>query len=183
MSGTAYRHLSRAASAAARAAGLRAHGAVYSVATAFMLLCMLCAAVLTAVQLAAGEHLPLQRWLELAGAGVGVLLAAPAAFAVRWSERRRADRVDAQRAEALRAAADDITQKRDGLLLLPRTILFLFAVAQQQQQLQLLSLRSRSAFSRAAAAAALAFARARMHAAFVALPRAHTRAFAFRPGC
>lgn len=179
MSRTVRRHLSRAAAAAARAAGLRAHGAVYSVATAFMLLCMLCAAVLTAVQLAAGEHLPLQRWLELAGAGVGVLLAAPAAFAVRWSERRRAARADAQRVEALRAAADDVTHKRDGAVLLPRAILF--AVAQQQQQL--LSLRSRSAFSRAAAAAALAFARARMHAAFVALPRAHTRAFAFRPGC
>ncbi|WP_236640370.1 hypothetical protein [Tepidimonas charontis] len=162
--------------------GLRAHGAVYGVATAFILLCALCAAVLTAAQLAAGEHLPLQRCLELAGAGVGVLLAAPAAFAVRWSERRRAARADAQRAEALRTAADDIT-KRDGAVLLPRAILF--AVAQQQQQLlsQLLSLRSRSAFSRAAAVAALAFARARMHAAFVALPRAHTRAFAFRPGC
>lgn len=175
---TIHRHLSRAASSAARAAGLRAHGALYNVALAFMLLCALCAAVLTAVQLAAGD-LPLQRWLELAGAGVGVLLAAPAAFAVRWRERRRAARADAQRAEALRAAADDITHKRDGAVLLPRAILF--AVAQQQQQL--LSLRSRSAFSRAAAAAALAFARARMHAAFVALPRAHTRAFAFRPGC
>jgi hypothetical protein len=177
MLGNARFQLKRAASAAARAVGLRAHGAVYGVATAFMLLCMLCAAVLTAVQLAAGEHLPLQRWLELAGAGVGVLLAAPAAFAVRWSERRRAARVDAQRAEALRTAADDIT-KRDGVVLLPRSVIV--AVAQQQQQL--LSLRSRSAFSRAAAVAALAFARARMHAAFVALPRAHTRAFAFRPG-
>ena len=179
MSRTVRRHLSRAAAAAARAAGLRAHGAVYGIATAFILLCALCAAVLTAAQLAAGEHLPLQRCLELAGAGVGVLLAAPAAFAVRWSERRRAARADAQRAEALRAAADAITLMRDGAVLLPRAILF--AVAQQQQQL--LSLRSRSAFSRAAAAAALAFARARMHAAFVALPRAHTRAFAFRPGC
>lgn len=178
MSRTVRRHLSRAAAAAARAAGLRAHGAVYSVATAFMLLCMLCAAVLTAAQVLSGELLPLQRWLELVGAGAGVLLAAPAALAVRWSERRRAARADAQRAEALRAAADDITQKRGGLLLLPRTILF--AVAQQQQQL--FALCSRSAFSRAAAAAALAFARARMHAAFVALPRAHTRAFAFRPG-
>lgn len=179
MSGTAYRHLSRAASAAARAVGLRAHGAVYGVVAAFMLLCMLCAAALTVVQLAAGEHLPLQRCFELAGAGVGVLLAAPAAFAVRWSERRRAARADAQRAEALRGAAEDVTQKRGGLLLLPRTILF--AVAQQQQQL--FALCSRSAFSRAAAVAALAFARARMHARFVALPRVHSRAFAFRPGC
>lgn len=176
MLGNARFQLKRAASAAARAVGLRAHGAVYGAATAFILLCALCAAVLTAAQLAAGEHLPLQRCLELAGAGVGVLLAVPAAFAVRWSERRRADRVDAQRAEALRTAADDIT-KRDAVLL-PRAILF--AVAQQQQQL--FALCSRSAFSRAAAAAALAFARARMHARFVALPRVHSRAFAFRPG-